>query len=183
MHSIKTRIISSYTKNSISIDKFFLSKLDYFFKFIEAKISIYSHIVNTIISVILIRNDNVKSIKIFKNFWLNKLIEIEHFNILYVKSKPLIFVIRIFKSKRKNLFLNKPWKSTLLIYKKNNHTASVDVCLLNKNIDSILFNDITIYNLSEKIVFQKFSDLIENVLLFSFIFSLSVYNQNDYNTV
>ena len=162
IHSIKARIIASHTKLSISIHKISLSERDYFFEPAEANFSIYFHIVDTAISVILIRNNNVTSIKVFRNFRLNKLIEIKHSNVLHVDSKSSDFAIRILKSKHKKLFFDKVLKSILLTYKKEKHTAVADVFLsINNDADIVLFNDITIHNASEKNVIQKFSNLIE----------------------
>ena len=162
IHSIKARIIASHTKLSISIHKISLSERDYFFEPAEANFSIYFHIVDTAISVILIRNNNVTSIKVFRNFRLNKLIEIKHSNVLHVDSKSSDFAIRILKSKHKKLFFDKVLKSILLTYKKEKHTAVADVFLsINNDADIVLFNDITIHNASEKNVIQRFSNLIE----------------------
>ena len=152
IHFIKTRIISSHTKISISIHKILLSKRDYFFEFVEINFSIYSHVVDTAINVVLIRNNNVESIKIFKNFRLNKLIEIKHFNVFHVESRFSDLVIRIFKSKHKKLFLDKILKS---IHKKSDTFLSII-----ENTNVVLFNDITVYNSSKKNI-QKFSNLIE----------------------
>ena len=139
-----------------------MSKRDYFFEFAETNFAIYFHIVDTAISVILIRNNNVTSIKVFRNFRLNKLIEIKHSNVLHVDSKSSDFAIRILKSKHKKLFFDKVLKSILLTYKKEKHTAVADVFLsINNDADIVLFNDITIHNASEKNVIQRFSNLIE----------------------
>ena len=162
IHSIKARIIAPHTKVSISIHKILLSERDYFFELAEANFSIYFHIVDTAISVILVRNNNATSIKVFRNFRLSKLIEIEHSNVLHVDSKSSDFAIRILKSKHKKLFFDKVLKSILLTYKKEKHTAVADVFLsINNDADIVLFNDITIHNASEKNVIQKFSNLIE----------------------
>ena len=152
IHFIKARIISSHTKINISIHKISLSKRDYFFEFVEINFSIYSHVVDTAISVVLIRNNNVESIKIFKNFRLNKLIEIKHFNVFHVKSKFLNLAIRILKSKHKKLFLDKILKS---IHKKSDAFLSII-----KNMNVVLSNDITVHNSSKRNI-QKFSKLIE----------------------
>ena len=152
IHFIKTRIISSHTKISISIHKISLSKRDYFFELVEINFSIYFHVVDTAISVVLIRNNNVESIKIFKNFRLSKLIEIKHFNVFHVESKSSDLAIRIFKSKHKKLFLDKILKS---IHKKLNAFLSII-----KNTNVVLSNDITVHNSSERNI-QKFSNLIE----------------------
>lgn len=107
VHSIKTRIISSRTKISISIHKISLSERDYFLELAKANFSICFHIVDTTINAILIRNYNSKSIKVSRNFRLSKLIEVEHFNVLHVDSKFSDFVIRVLKSKHKDLFFIK----------------------------------------------------------------------------
>ena len=86
VHFIKTRIISSRTEISILIHKISLSKRDYLFEFAEANFFIYSHIVDIIINVILMRNDNAISIKIFRNLRLDKLIELKHSNALMINS-------------------------------------------------------------------------------------------------
>ena len=154
IHSIKARIISSHTEISISIHKISLSERDYFFEPVEANFSIYSHVVDTAINVVLVRNNNVESIKIFKNFRLSKLIEIEHFNVFHVKSKSSDLAIRILKSKHKKLFLDKILRSTV-------HKKSDAFLATIKNTNVVLSNDITIHNSSEGNVIQKFSNLIE----------------------
>ena len=152
IHFIKTRIISSHTKISISIHKISLSERDYFFEPVEINFSIYSHVVDTAISVVLVRNNNVESIKIFRNFRLSKLVEIEHFNVLHVESKSSDLAIRILKSKHKKLFFDKILKS---IHKKSDAFLSTI-----KNMNVVLSNDITVHNSSKKNI-QKFSNLID----------------------
>lgn len=114
MHFIQARIVLSRIEINISIHKTSLSQRNYLFKSANINFSIYFYIVNIITNVSKIRNEINKVIKIFEKFRLNKLIEFEHFNVMYIYSRNVNVAIRRLKLKHKNSFfqkyLNFRWK-------------------------------------------------------------------------
>lgn len=65
----------------IFIHKIFLSNREYFFESIKTvKFFIYAHLINIEINFILVRNDCDKTLKIHKNFKLDKIMKSEYTN-------------------------------------------------------------------------------------------------------
>lgn len=64
----KASIISFRSEINICIYKISLLECDYFFEFAEITFAIYFHVVNINIVVISIRNNDNKSIKVFRDF-------------------------------------------------------------------------------------------------------------------
>ena len=159
VHFIKARIISSRTEISIFIHKISLSKRDYLFESAEANFFMYSHIINIIINVILVRNDNAISIKILKNLRLNKLIELKHSNALMINFQSANLAIRRLKSEYKNSFFQmilnliainrKDFSKTFLIIVDKKLTTNI-----------VFFNDIIVHDSSHN-VSQRLCKLIE----------------------
>ena len=114
VHLTKTYVILLHIEINIFIHRITLSKRDYLFEFAKANFLIYFHIVNIAINTVLIRNGNNNFVKIFKNFRLNKLFELKHFNTFYVNFKFSNFIIRRFKAKHKDFFFKKVLNFTIL---------------------------------------------------------------------
>lgn len=117
-----------------------MSERDYVFELAKANFSIYFYIVNTTIKTVLIRNDNINSVKIFKNFRLNKLFELKHFNAFYVNFEFLNLAIRRFKAEHKDSFFKKTLNSAML--------AATDLFFT----DFVLDNDVIIHDFSQIVV-------------------------------
>ena len=156
VHFTKFCIVSSRTEISISIHRISLSDRDYFFELTKANFSIYCHIVDTITNVVLIRNDKNKTVKISKNFRLNKFVELEHFNAFHVNSESSNFVIRRLKSEHKKFFFQQILKS---IMNDSDNTISVFLSIINETKNSfkdvVLSNEITIHN--------SFTDVVKSL--------------------
>ena len=152
VHFTKTRIISSRIEISILIHKISLSERDYLFEPAEANFFMYSHIIDIITNVILMRNDNAILIKIFRNLRLNKLIELKHSNALMINSQFANLAIRRLKSEHKNSFFQMTLKDFSKVF-----LTTVDKKL---TTDIVLSNDITVHDSSHN-AFQQLCKLIE----------------------
>ena len=107
IHAKKTIILSSRNQLIISIhqlsDELFDDR-DFLFESDDTKFIFYAHLINFSIKVVLISNDIDKTIKIFKNFRLNKLIELDYSHVFHVDSGEDFFnlIARLFKSTHKS---------------------------------------------------------------------------------
>ena len=52
----------------------------------DIELNMYAHLINVIITIILIRNDKNMSIKVFKNYRLKHAIEIDFFNVFHIQN-------------------------------------------------------------------------------------------------
>ena len=98
IHAINTDISTRF-EIVISIHKITIFDRDYMFKSKTkmTNLSIYVYIIDYNVILILIRNENDKSIHIFRNFRFENLIELNHFNVLQVSADHSIFIFKIFK--------------------------------------------------------------------------------------
>ena len=138
IHAIKTIIISSKSKQTIFIHKISLSNRHYIFESANANFSIYSHIVNTITNVILIRNDENKFVKIFRNFHLNKLIKFDYFNVYLINNDLYDLIVRKSKSEHKAF-----WFQKILTFHINTNKINIESFC---NNDVKMINDVTAHN-------------------------------------
>ena len=88
VHLRKTIIVSSHTKMTISINHFSLSIIKNFFFESNNDLSIfmYVHIIDVDINVIIIRNVKNVSIKILKNYRLNRISKIDFLNAFHIDN-------------------------------------------------------------------------------------------------
>ena len=155
IHATKTMIISSKSEQTIFIHKISLSNRHYIFESANANFSIYSHIVDTTTNVILIRNDENRLIKIFRNFHLNKLIKLDYFNVYLIDNDLYDLIIRKSKSEHKVF-----WFQKMLTFHINTNKINIkSFC----NNDVMMINDITAHN-SFKEAITAFNTLINEYL-------------------
>ena len=81
-----------YFVNSIFINK------NYSFKLNKINLTFYFHLINIFTKIVIVRNNNKQTIKIFKNFRLKHFFEINYFNVFIVNSKTIELIIKVFRS-------------------------------------------------------------------------------------
>ena len=86
IHLKKIVIVSFYSKLIVSINHLNLSNTkNFFFEFNnDLNIVIYVHFINVFINAVIVRNDNSVFVKIFKNFRLDRVFEIDFFNVFHI---------------------------------------------------------------------------------------------------
>ena len=84
------------------VDNIFIDQ-DYFFKSNKTNLTLYFHLMNIFIKIVIVRNNNKQTIKIFKNFRLKYFFEINYFNIFIVNSETVELTIKVFCSIHKTL--------------------------------------------------------------------------------
>ena len=151
IHATKTMIISSKSEQTIFIHKISLSNRHYIFESANANFSIYSHIVDTTTNVILIRNDENRFVKIFRNFHLNKLIEFDYFNVYLISNYLYDLIIRKSKTEHKT-----SWFQKVLTFHINTNKINVESSC---NNDVMMINDVTAHNSFKKAI-TAFNTLI-----------------------
>ena len=155
IHATKTMIISSKSEQTIFIHKISLSNRHYILKSTNANFSIYSHIVDTITNVILIRNDENRFVKIFRNFHLNKLVELNYFNVYLINNYLYDLIIRKSKSEHKT-----SWFQKVLTFHISTNKINVESSC---NNDVMMINDVTAHNSFKKAI-TEFNTLINEYL-------------------
>ena len=88
IHLRKTAIISSYSKITISINHLTLLTIKNFLFELnnDLNVFIYVYLIDVFIVAVLIRNDKNVSIKIFRNFRLDQVFEIDYSNTFHIKN-------------------------------------------------------------------------------------------------
>lgn len=118
---------------------------------------------NIIIAFILIRNRSIESMKIFRNFRLNRLVELQHFDALFVNSQFSKLTIRRFKSKHNHSFFQMIFYFAATC--KNFDEIEAFVAINNKNNTKveniILHNEIIIHKLINDVI-QQFFKLVND---------------------
>ena len=80
-----------YFVNNIFINK------NYFFELNKINLTLYFHLINIFTKIVIVRNNNKQTIKIFKNFRLKYFFEINYFNVFIVNSKTIELTIKTFR--------------------------------------------------------------------------------------
>ena len=104
IHVRKTIIVSSRFKMTIIVYYNIISKNKFFL--FESKIlnlSLYAYLVNFNNKNVFVRNDNNKTIQISRNYYVNRLIEIDFFNIfqIFIENNVVELILRKFFTKHK----------------------------------------------------------------------------------
>ena len=83
IHIRKIIIVLFYIEIIVFINDINLSKnKDFLFEFVEnVNFNFYVHLINTFIFVVVIRNDHVQSIQIFRNFKFDRISKLNYFNV------------------------------------------------------------------------------------------------------
>ena len=103
IYIIKTLIVIFEFEFLLDIHKIFLFDRDYFFEFVNTvNFSIYAHVVDSNTKAILVRNENIHLIKIFRNFELNVFNEMNCLNVYLVDFDASDFAIKSFKKEHKD---------------------------------------------------------------------------------
>lgn len=141
IHLRKIIVILSYIKTfifihnvNLSINKNFLFESNDNFE-----LKIYVHIINVFIIIILIRNDKNVSIKIFKNYRLRRIFEINFFNTFYIQNDKNVRCLIIKKSK--------------FIHKINRFKKLISICVVTYVVVAIIFFDASIIFIVILIIF------------------------------
>ena len=102
IHLRKIIVVSSHAELTIFIHNVNLSKSRNFLfeSNDDIELNMYVHMINAIITIILIRNDKNVSIKIFKNYRLEHVTEIDFLNIFHIEEFENVkhLIIKEFKS-------------------------------------------------------------------------------------
>ena len=90
VHIRKIIVISSLTKMTIFIHHSFLSIIrNFLFEFAnDINLTLFVHMIDTFIFVVMIRNDEHQTVKIFRNFRLKRISELKYINVfqIYVEN-------------------------------------------------------------------------------------------------
>ena len=141
VHIIKSIVISSRSKMSVSIYTISISNKDYIFESDQTNFAIYTHVIDAQIKIILMRNDNKSVIRISRNFRLKKVIEINYLSAYLIKSTSNIAEFALKRSKLNHKF---SWYQKVFIVCLTNHIESEKKSVI--SINKIFFNDVTIFN-------------------------------------
>lgn len=82
-----------------------MSKRNYIFESDNADFSIYAHFIDFQTKTILLKNNNISAIRIFRNFRLRKLIQINYSNACMTSSNANIAELTIKHSKQSHKLL------------------------------------------------------------------------------
>ena len=110
IHAIKTFVIPPKSECLMSVHVMIsLSERDFLFEFSKtSNLFIYAHVVDSITSSILIRNDDEQFMKISRNFRLETLMKLDYINAYQANSEDVSdLAIRHFKSKHKATWFQK----------------------------------------------------------------------------
>ena len=173
--------MSSNSKMTILIyhfvDAIFNDK-NFLFEFDDINLTMYVHFMNSSTQIIVVRNDNFKIVKIFRNFRLKYLTKMNYSNVFFVDNDVVELIIKTSRSSYKFswfkkiivifviiwivtiVFLSSSFDATLSIVLVI-HTSSLQLFFTNINI-SILF-DISI--ISHLNFITKFFANFSNVIL------------------
>ena len=88
IHLLKIIVVSSHAELTISIHNVNLStNRNFLFESNDdIELNMYAHLIDVIITIILIRNDKNLSIKMFKNYRLEHVIEIDFSNVFHIQE-------------------------------------------------------------------------------------------------
>ena len=73
----------------------------FFFEFDNINFTMYAHLINASIQIVLIRNDNFKIVKISRNFRLKYLIEMNYSNVFFVDENIVELIMKVSRSSHK----------------------------------------------------------------------------------
>ena len=153
--AMKSIVISSLTELTISIHKIDAFNNDYIFEFDQANFFIYAHVINANIKVVLIRNDNFTAIKISRNLRLEKIIKMNYSNVCLMNFSVAELILRRFKIEHKQFY----WNKILKVY-----NFAVSDVISSFSDDTVLFNEVIIYNSSQSTV-KVFFKLVQNYFI------------------
>ena len=151
---IKSIIVSSQTKLTVSIHNIIVSNCNYIFEPENAYFAIYAYVVDANIKVILIKNDFNSIMKISRNFRLENLMKMNYFNACLIDFSPVKLALRRFKFDHKSTWLNKILLVCVAVDIKTSTFATYNFS------DILLFNEVTIHNLINSAV-EVLSRLIQ----------------------
>ena len=140
IHITKTIVVSSQIEFAVSIHNIVIFNYDYIFEPDEINFSIYAHVVNANIKVILIKNDISVVLKISRNFRFEKLIEMNYSNVCLMNVSVVELALKRSKSEHKKAWFNKVLQTYIVV--KNSFSST----------NTTLFNDVTIHNFSDNTV-------------------------------
>ena len=91
IHIRKIIVVLFYIEMIVFINNINLSKNKFFlFEFVEnVNFTFYVHLIDTFIFVVVIRNDYVQSIQIFRNFKFDRISKLNYFNAFQINSKQI----------------------------------------------------------------------------------------------
>ena len=91
VHIRKTIVISSQTKMIVFIHHSFLStSKNFLFEFVDdINLTLFAHIIDTFIFVVIIRNDEHQTIKISRNFRLKRISELKYINVFQIHAENI----------------------------------------------------------------------------------------------
>ena len=165
VYAVKFVTISFHSEQTIVIHKIFLFDRHYIFESTETNFSIYLHVVNITINVVLIRNEKDKIVKISRNFRLEKLMKLDYSNAFLINHDLFDLVIRNSKSQHKiswfrKVLTNVTTLATIHISMKISTIRFDKVNEIKKcNIDVLMTNEIIAHNSFKKAI-ETFSQLI-----------------------
>lgn len=142
VHATKLTTVLSHSKVTIFIYKIVTFERDYIFEFKRiANFAMYAHLIDNDINAIVIRNDNDKSIQVSRNFQLEKLIDIDFSNAMYIDTKYVDLALKRAKYKHKSICFQKNFKASIF------YTNMI-------NMNSIFFNLFTEQTHFNKVTIQ-----------------------------
>ena len=144
VHFTKIKIVSSNFERFISIHKIVISNRNYLFEsFDSTNFSVYAHLIDDKINFILIRNNNDKFLKIFRNFKLSFLSQFFYINVFQINTHLFDMILRNSKSDHKTFWFKKIFIAAV-------YTANIDSQTFKQEIS--LINKITIHEFFRQIV-------------------------------
>ena len=126
----------------------------FFFEFNNINFTIYTHLINALIQIVLIRNDNFKIVKISRNFRLKYLIEMNYSNVFFVDDNIVKLIIKTSYSSHKSSWFKKNINTFVIVWII---TIVISLFILLNVTSSII---LIMYILSLKLFFIVFNMLI-----------------------
>ena len=167
VHIRKTTIISSLTKMIVFIHHSSLStNKNFLFEFVDdINLTLFVHMIDTFIFVVIIRNDEHQTIKISRNFRLKRINELKYINVfqIYVENveKMKFLTIKELKFTHKFEWFKKLIVVCVIVYAT---TFVIKIAKINFNdlIEIIMSFELSS---SSSIVIDSFSSQVSSVLL------------------
>ena len=156
--------------NDINLSK----NKNFLFEFVEnVNFTSYIHLIDTFIFVVVIHNDHVQSMQIFRNFKFDRISKLNYFNVFQINSKQIEKIKSLTVKKSKFTHKNDWFKKFLIVYVTTYAivtTISIDNVFVidNNNIElfTTTFSLLLIVNTIISIIFIDSSSLIDLIDVF-----------------
>lgn len=145
----KSIIISIQFQMQMKIHHFNFSKKKIFlFKFENANFEFYVHVMRFETADVLIRNDENKFIKMFRNFRLRRITEMKYFNVYFVINDIMNLIVKKSEQSHQKIYFQKLLRACLSNesqsdFVSKNKTVKIKKNIIIYNVDSVFTRRLT----------------------------------------